>query len=370
MEKITEISQEQISKFPEWVKKWTKIGLATESQDPSNLDVAIEEAKYLYKKLGLKEPLVFFKTRSPLEATAIGCLSVYFTNVFRNLGTNKVSSYQLDVLWDSFWQDVCGKYRTKIDQEVLRKCFKEIAGKILILTGTSQEKLSIPEKMGSEFLKDCFSKEHQNYYGGQMWAPFLAYVSFFRDEMGWENKTLEDFGHWERMAVNSGWAWWHEDIFTVSEKPILLYRDAEGRLHNPNGSAIEYRDGFKMSYWHGVQIPDDWTGSKPNLTSEMALKWPNVEQRRCAMEILGWDKILSDLDTKVVNEDEDPMVGTLLETTIEGNKEKFLRVLCGTGRKFCLPVPPEMKTALEANAWTFGFDDNNLMGFIKPEVRT
>jgi hypothetical protein len=370
MQKINKISQEQIQKFPEWVEKWTKIGLETERQNPSNLDLAIEEAKYLYKKIGLKEPTVTLKARSPMEATALGCFSVYFLELFRNLEAEKVSGSQLESLWVHFTSDIQGNYSTKIDQDVLKKCFWEIAGKVLDLTGTSSEEIRIPKKMNSKYLKECFQKEHQNYYGGQMWAPFIAYITFFRDEMGWENKTLEDFGHWERMAVNSGWAWWHEDVFTVSEKPILLYRDAEGRLHNPNGSSIEYRDGFKMSHWHGVQIPNDWTGSKPNLTSEMALKWPNVEQRRCAMEILGWDNILKDLDTKVVDEDEDPMIGTLLETHIEGNKEKFLRVLCGTGRKFCLPVPPEMKTALEANAWTFGFDGKNLMGFIKPEIRT
>ncbi len=47
-------------------------------------------------------------------------------------------------------------------------------------------------------------------------------------------------------------------------------------------------------------------------------------------------------------------------------KEKFLRVRCGTSRTFALPVPPEMKTALEANAWTWGLTPEEY----KPEIRT
>jgi len=41
-------------------------------------------------------------------------------------------------------------------------------------------------------------------------------------------------------------------------------------------------------------------------------------------------------------------------------------VTCGTGRTFALPVPPEMTTALAANAWTYGLEAKDYM----PEVRT
>ena len=137
---------------------------------------------------------------------------------------------------------------------------------------------------------------------------------------------------------------------------------------NPDGPAIRYRDGYSVYAWHGVRIPAEWIEQKNKLTAKTALTWQNIEQRRAACEILGWAKILKELDSKVVDEDGDPEIGTLLEVDIpEIGREKFLRVLCGTKREFALPVPPEMKTALEANAWTFGFDSKD---FIKPEVRT
>ena len=68
------------------------------------------------------------------------------------------------------------------------------------------------------------------------------------------------------------------------------------------------------------------------------------------------------------DEDADPMIGTLIEVEIpEIGREKFLKVLCGTGREFAIPVPPEMKTALEANAWTYDIPSDVLSQL---EVRT
>ena len=117
-----------------------------------------------------------------------------------------------------------------------------------------------------------------------------------------------------------------------------------------------------------MSIPAEWIEKKAKLTPKIALSWENIEQRRCACEILGWAKILRELNSKVIDSDEDPMIGTLLEVNIPDiGREKFLQVLCGTGRTFAIPVPPNCKTALEANAWTFGVEPETLRDL---EVRT
>ena len=83
--------------------------------------------------------------------------------------------------------------------------------------------------------------------------------------------------------------------------------------------------------------------------------------------MVGWETILNKLDAVTINKDRDPEIGELVCVDIPGiGEEKFLRVNCGTGRQFALPVPPKMKTALEANAWTWGLSPHQY----KPEVRT
>jgi len=164
-----------------------------------------------------------------------------------------------------------------------------------------------------------------------------------------------------------GWTWWHQNVLAISDRPSVLKRDDAGRLHCENGPSIAYRDGWALHHWHGVAIPPEWVeGKRP--TPQGALQWPNVEQRRAACEILGWATILEQLKAKVIDEDGDPEIGSLLEVSLpDAGKERFLKVLCGTGRVFALPVPREMKTAIEAQAWTWGLDTKQ---FQRPEIRT
>lgn len=200
-------------------------------------------------------------------------------------------------------------------------------------------------------------------------ASWLSFYAYWRDVCGLEccnrlNGLIE-------LAKHCGWASVFEDVVVLQHRPEVIKLDDTNRLHCENGPAIRFRDGFSIYSWHGVRVPRKWIENKENLTAKIALTWENVEQRRAACEILGWVNVLRELKAVTIDEDDDPEIGTLVEVDIpEIGKEKFLKVLCGTGREFALPVPPDMETALQANAWTFGFDNDALNDFLKPEVRT
>jgi hypothetical protein len=132
--------------------------------------------------------------------------------------------------------------------------------------------------------------------------------------------------------------------------------------------AIKCRDGYEVYCWHGTRIPAEWINDKDNIDPSLALTHENLEQRRCLAEILGWEKVLSQLEVRSVNKDPSPEIGELLEADLpDAPKSKFLKVKCGTGRTFVLPVPPEMQSAAQANAWTYNIDEQLLR---KIEVRT
>ena len=123
-----------------------------------------------------------------------------------------------------------------------------------------------------------------------------------------------------------------------------------------------------MYSWRGERIPDEWIESPETLTATVAITWDNVEQRRCACEILGWETVLRELGCQVIDTNPTPLVGQLVEVEIPGiGPEKFLRALCGTGRVFALPVPPTMETALQANALINNCSEENILNL---EVRT
>ena len=197
-------------------------------------------------------------------------------------------------------------------------------------------------------------------------ASWLGFYEYFKDVVKLDN--LEKIDGLIELAKSCGWYNMYEDVVVFQHRPCQIKFDNEKRLHNDTGAAILYRDGLADYAWHGTVIPAEWITDPKSLSATKALTWENIEQRRCACEILGWNKILDELNAKVINEDEDPEVGTLLEVEIPDiGPERFLRVMCGTKREFALPVPPEMTTALEAQAWTWGMDKDT---FILPEVRT
>jgi hypothetical protein len=207
-----------------------------------------------------------------------------------------------------------------------------------------------------------------NNRGGAFWASWGAYISFMRDVLGWRGDTLERFSVDEDLIKSCGWVWWHEDILAISDRPCEIHRDAQGRLHCETGPAIAYRDGWCIHSWHGVVVPAEWVEAKGALTAKDAITWKNIEQRRAACEIVGWPRILSELNARTINKHKDPQVGELVEVDLpDVGRERFLRVHCGTGREFALPVPRKMKTAIAAQAWTWGLSPKE---FSIPEVRT
>jgi len=196
-------------------------------------------------------------------------------------------------------------------------------------------------------------------------AAWLSFYDFMLTELKIEecNKLVP------LMELAKVCGWWipFDKMVVIEDRPTKIVFDNNNLSHNEKGASIEYSDGFSVFSWHGVKIPEEWIISRDKLTPEVAIAENNLELRRIACEIVGWDNILNKLSSVVIDRNKDPQIGELIEVDIPSvGRERFLRVICGTGRKFALPVPPEMKTALEANAWTYGLGSLEY----KPECRT
>ena len=198
---------------------------------------------------------------------------------------------------------------------------------------------------------------------GQNWSHRLAYFTFLDAIDGCVG--FETLSGLAELCKTAGSVMPCENICFVSERHSALKLNERGQLHCADGPAFSYADGYAVYRWNGVAYPYAWATTKP--TPAEALKWPNLEQRRIACEMIGWSTILRELKTVLIDKDNDPEIGTLISVTIPDiGREKFLRVKCGTGRGFVIPVPPEMQTARQANAWTWGLEPEEY----KPEVRT
>jgi hypothetical protein len=203
---------------------------------------------------------------------------------------------------------------------------------------------------------------------GSQESSWLSYWDYYKSETCVE---VDDLSYMKEIALHCGWVYTGDTDVIIHDRPEIIKRDENHALHCEDGPAIRYLDGYEFYSWHGQIIPKEWIVDRASLTPEIALGQRNTELRRAACEILGWVNVIERLNCRVIDQDADEMIGTLLEVHIPniGNDsmlEKFLKVRCGTGAEFAIPVPPEMRTALEANAWTYGLKPTEYV----PEVRT
>jgi hypothetical protein len=244
-----------------------------------------------------------------------------------------------------------------------RRCYEStglVAPDKFIFASSPIEATNIGVTLGAKNQREVFS----NFCWNQHEAGSLAFYAFFHEVVGLSG--LEKIEPLLDLAKLCGWVSFYDTAVIIQDRPEIIRFDDRGLLHAENGPSVRYRDGFSVYSWHGVRIPGEWMTKPPTATE--ALHWDNMEQRRAACEIVGWVNILRELNAKTIDKDDDPMVGELVRVDIPDiGEEQFLRVLCGTGREFALPVPPTMRTALEANAWSYDIPEDFIRNL---EVRT
>ena len=167
------------------------------------------------------------------------------------------------------------------------------------------------------------AREHTWFWGGHD-APWLAYYDYAR-LLGVRYGMDEHLSAYIDCAKNSGWLYAYPGLALVSDRPEIIVQDDRQRLHCEAGPAVRFRDGYSIYAWHGQNIPAAWIEDRASLTPGIALGQLNVELRRAACGILGWDAILTTLDAQSIDMHPDPEIGELLEVTLEGRPARFLR---------------------------------------------
>jgi hypothetical protein len=189
---------------------------------------------------------------------------------------------------------------------------------------------------------------------GQHDAGWLSFYDFFRRIGIKEADRLEGLSEVARAA---GWWWPFRGAVILTERPRVLGRDDEGRLHSDDGPAVAYPDGFSIWASHGVRVPRQVVEAPETLTVAQIVGEENAEVRRVMMERFGHERYLRESDAKLVQQDN---FGKLWRVEF-ANDEPLVMVEClnstpepdGSVKTYFLRVPPSETTARGALAWTF-----------------
>jgi hypothetical protein len=198
--------------------------------------------------------------------------------------------------------------------------------------------------------------------GGQRDAAWLSYFDYLARAAPEVASTAPLQGI--MLAARSAGAWWPcGDVVVLTGRPTVLRRDEQGRLHHPHGPALAYPDGWGVWAWHGVRVPRDLIEHPEGLTVQRIRDQPNAEHRRVMLERYGHQRYLRDVGAERVHADQ---AGTLWRCPLAGDEPLVMVEVRnatpepdGTRKPYWLRVPPMMRTAREAVAWTFNLNQDD-----------
>lgn len=161
--------------------------------------------------------------------------------------------------------------------------------------------------------------------------------------------------------------WWAtEDLVIATERPLAVRLDDRGRPHHASAPAIAWADGAEAYAWHGVPV-EPWVIREPEQITVDAIDGErNVETRRVLVERFGEERLIREGGAELISED---AAGRLWRRGFGGPGPAWVRreepvVMVevqnatpeadGTRRTYFLRVPPDMRSARAAVAWTFG----------------
>lgn len=163
------------------------------------------------------------------------------------------------------------------------------------------------------------------------------------------------------LSRQCGWWWPLRRLVIFTERPSAVGCEPSGRLHAPDGPALAYADGWEFYAWRGMEVPADLIKNRERLTVGQIEGEYNVELRRAMIDIYGQRRFLLDGRARVVHQDE---FGTLYVLEVPHDEPLVMVEVHnstpepdGSYKDYFLRVPPQMKTAREAVAWTFGMEE-------------
>jgi hypothetical protein len=380
IERIDTFPPEQAALWPEYVARWETIGLSTE---PADRALAEEGVRLSYAAAGLRPPQQIIWTLSP--GTSVTPFAKLFTNSHGIFDEKAAARVPLHIYE---WTTERVMHRLHQTISFGATAFIRVGEpnsprsrlRDMVRTQAWHRTLMAMSAWEREIWHKVSSFPHLTPYGplgrvgttllfGQHEASLFAEYAFYREVCGLVTETEPLVGPL-LIAQSAGWWLPSRGICWISERPRRMQFDAHNRLHCEDGPAIEYRDGWGVYYLRGRQVSREIFRRLETVTVADIENERNVEIRRVMLERYGETRYLEESGATVVDEGE---YGVLYRRDfLSGEPLVMLRVLNstpewdGSYKPYWLRVPPTMRTAHEAVAWTFGLTP----GQYRPDIES
>jgi hypothetical protein len=353
------LTAEQKKALSRYRARWSAIRRSTE---PADRDAAEEGARLAYCAAGLTPPQRFVWCGSPFE------LSRRTQRIAQDDGPN--------VRW-TLIDRVRRRVTAQIRKRLPRRLLAEVDGAVnpadalaasvteTVVQAAEREPLPLlaRARRGEPLSLACVLRALSGREGFRHAAAgpddlsWLSTFEYLRSVLALKAETEPLLGLWQ-LAANVGWLQPHAQTCWLCERPELLCADVNDRLHHPTGPALRFRDGFSAFVWRGVAVPQRLIERPEEITLVAIDAQTNVQIRRCMIEIMTPRRYVAEGGATRIAEDE---TGILWRRTwLAHDAWAAVEVINatpepdGTRKHFFLQVPPNLQTAREAVAWTYG----------------
>lgn len=168
-----------------------------------------------------------------------------------------------DRLWDRIEDGIIAQLKwhleDKLEWEILNQLFEELGQKTVL-----EEKLKqkLDWHLGREYIEQQESyrtndikKQYLKPSGGGLHLRSWAVTGSWMDYAISVLNVIYNPEQWEvyqSLVSHCGWTFPYEGICLVCERPTKLSFDSDYRLHAEGEPAIEFADGYRLYYQHGV----------------------------------------------------------------------------------------------------------------------
>lgn len=191
---------------------------------------------------------------------------------------------------------------------------------------------------------------------------WLWFHKFFHDKCGLVEETKQLRGLWN-VARQCHWYQPCDEAVFVSDFPremhgILIPADNPWGwrkvFHNVGGPAFRYADGFEGWFLFGVEIRDKrYYAKEPDWDAHWLLDEHNAEMRKIIIQVLGYDRITEELNSKSIDSWREYELLRIDENTdVDVEPMQLLKMTCSsTGMIHVIRVPPNINNARHAARW-------------------
>ena len=400
LEKLTKEQEEQMYKHR---KEYIDFIVNNVKHQPKDLELTPElrdDINWVCKKAGLKPPKFVFISKSYLEE------KLMINAVFQIFGAqssildqvvSQVWSQVQSQVWNQVQSQVRSQVRSQVEGQVQSQVWDQVEGQV-----RSQVRSQVEGQVWSQVYNQVANKienkklEWVEHGFGLPWnSGWFSFYTFFQ-KIGIVSSP--DFERYFGLVKNHGlWSiQFFNDWCIVTQLPKIIRRDNENRLHSTDGPCIEWRNGEKNYYIHGIYFePQLWEEvvSGKNADPTTILKIQNQEQKQAALSVIPIKTLLEKscaykideylkpepkLSKKLVKDYKKLDFSHPIELyQIQNGAARFgideeikiLHYFCpSTGREYFDFVPPNINSAVKGISWKFGISEEDYINRLVVET--